>query len=252
MRSREPFGASGRRMVMSRWSRHGARAGVAVTLAAVVVGCAGQDPTVPREAARWGDCDQEAFSRAGGTVARVRIDSEDQPVTVKLVTGKGPCAGGLVVRYGSGVTGQDVSGLDLEPDTAEVVSIGEQAVLRIDGAGHPRGGFQPHLFSVEEGMAELSVNGGPLLPFVATDGGAAPMAVRCGRPGTVEVLTATTSEPPGVVLAWDVRRTTYEVHGSEATEIDSEQIRDHTADPLLHEQMPELFEPGGLLDNCGD
>ena len=39
-------------------------------------------------------------------------------------------------------------------------------------SGHPRGGAQPHLFGVDgDTLAEVTVDGEPLLPFVATDGG---------------------------------------------------------------------------------
>jgi hypothetical protein len=64
------------------------------------------------------------------------------------------------------------------------------------------------------------------------------------------VLSATTSEPPGVVLAWDVERTTYDITAGGAVRTGSEQIEDHIADPLLRKKMPELFEPGALFEDC--
>jgi hypothetical protein len=213
--------------------------------------CGDESRTAPA-ARTWGDCDGRAFAKADGQLARVDLEGKDGPVVVKLVTGDGPCDGGLVAQYDDeGVAGHDVSRLDLDPETAQVVTLDDgQTLLRIDGEGHPRGGFQPHLFAVSDGMAEVRVDGAPLVPFVATDGGAAPAAVRCGPDGTVQLVRATTSKPPGVVLAWDVHRTTYEIRGSDAVDVGTEQVRDHTADPLLHEQMPELFEAGGLLDDC--
>lgn len=221
--------------------------------ALLVVGltACGDQSAGPSAAEAWGDCDSAAFERADGQVARLDLEDENGPVVVKLVTGDGPCGGGLVAGLDAGVAGHDVSGLDLDPTTAEVVTLdGGATLLRIDGEGHPRGGFQLHLFAVADGVAEVRVDGAPLVPFVATDGGAAPAAVRCGPDGTVQLLRATTSKPPGVVLAWDVHRTTYRIRGSEAVEVGTEQVRDHTADPLLHEQMPELFQTGGLLDDC--
>lgn len=244
----EPAGGGVRR----RWMRS---LGAPVCLALLTAGAAGcgEDAAVPPQAAQWHDCDNEAYSDADGRLARVEVAGQDGPVVVKLVAGTGPCGGGLVARYDDGVAGQDVSDLQLDAETAEVVRLEDgQTLLRLDGAEHPRGGFQPHLFAVADGMAEVRAGGAPLLPFVATDGGAAPSAVRCGPGGTIEVLRATTSKPPGVVLAWDVHLTTYEIDGADATESGTEQIRDHAADPLLHKEMPALFRPGGLLDDCED
>jgi hypothetical protein len=221
-------------------------------LLGLVLPACGSQTEAPAPAAQWRACDSAAFAEAAGQVAEVEVPGEDAPVVVKLVDGSGPCAGGLVARYGTGVAGLDVSGLDLDPASAEIVTLTDgQKLLRVDSAGHPRGGFQPHLFAVAAGMAEVGVDGAPLLPFVATDGGAAPTAARCGPGGTVELLRAATSEPPGVVLAWDVHRTTYEVDGAHAEKAGSDQLHDHIADPMLREQMPELFEPEGLLGDCG-
>jgi hypothetical protein len=89
-----------------------------------------------------------------------------------------------------------------------------------------------------------------LLPFVATDGGMAPMTARCTDDGGVAVLSATTSEPPGVILAWDVERTTFHILASGTVSSTTAQVEDHIADPLLHKKMPELFETGDLFANC--
>ena len=40
------------------------------------------------------------------------------------------------------------------------------------------------------------------------------MTAGCTEDGGVAVLTGRTAEPPGVVLAWDVQRTTYEITGA--------------------------------------
>lgn len=222
----------------------------AAALVTALPGCAPQS-SHPTETAQWRECDREAFAQASGRVARFGSAGPDGRVVVKLVEDDGPCGGGLVVLTDAGVRGEDVSDLGLRRETAELVRLADgQRLLRIDGAGHPRGGYQPHLFALAPRVAELRVDRAPLLPFVATDGGAAPTAARCGEDGTLEVLRATTSEPPGVVLAWDVYRTTYEIDGPRVEKLATEQIRDHIADPLLHQQMPEMFGPGALLHDC--
>lgn len=210
-------------------------------------------PSAPETAAHWGGCTTEELDQVAATeVATLSIAGER--VTVQLVpAGAGPCAGGLVARSDAGVTGTDVSGLGLEPDTARVVELGGAArtrLLLIHGGVHPRGGFQPHLFVVHDGLAEVMVDGNPLLPFVATDGGGMPVTATCRRDGGVDVLTATTSEPPGVVLAWDVQRTSYRLDGSTAESTGTKQVRDHTADPVLRDQMPALFEPDAFFADC--
>ena len=201
--------------------------------------------------AEVGGCTVAAFDAASGEVGQVETSAGT--VEVKLPT-DGPCAGHLVAHGELGVIGLTVSGLD--GSTAQVVPLdgaGEdapQALVRVDGEPHPRGGFQPHLFTVTDEVRELTVGGSPLVPFVATDGGMAPMTATCTDDGGVAVLTATTSEPPGVVLAWDVERTTYAVTATGAEETGTEQVRDHAADPVLREEMPALFEPGALFADC--
>ena len=236
---------------------------LATFAAALLAGCGQQGTSGPGaqddtgavdapRAAQWRECTDTAYDEADSRVGRV--PTGEGTVSVKLPT-SGPCAGALVARVEDGVAGLDVSGLDLDPSTAEVVRLdglgaGSGAVLRIDGGTHPRGGFQPHLFLVSDSVRELTVDGQPLLPFIATDGGMAPMTATCTDDGGVAVLTATTSEPPGVVLAWDVERTTYDVSGAGAVQTGTEQVEDHIADPLLRRDMPELFEPGALFENC--
>ncbi len=244
------------------------RTPVTATLAALavalLVGCGQQDApgtdaqdgtgaAEETQPAKWRGCTETAYDEADGR--DLRVPTAGGTVSVKLPT-SGPCAGGLVARVGDGVAGLDVKGLDLDPSTAQVVRAdvptqeGAGALLRVDGGAHPRGGFQPHLFLVSDAVRELTVDGQPVLPFVATDGGMAPMTATCTDDGGVAVLSATTSEPPGVVLAWDVERTTYDITADGAVRTGSEQVEDHIADPLLRKEMPELFEPGALFENC--
>jgi hypothetical protein len=212
-------------------------------------------PSEASSAPAWHGCDAAAFDAASAQAAGRVTGPAGEQLLVKLVTGSGPCAGGLVAETPSGITGLAVSELDLDASTAELVRVGGDAgdLLRIDGGAHPRGGFQPHLFRVtENGVAEVTVEGSPLLPFVATDGGAKPATVRCAAPGTVELLDVTTSKPPGVVLAWDVYRTTYRVDTAQLERTEPKLIRDHAADPVLRREMAQLFEPGALFANCSE
>ena len=234
-------------------------------LAVLVTGCGTETPvddSVDDSAgdaasAAWGRCTVDGFTAAGRRLGALE-DGSGGSTPVRLVAAgeEGPCAGGLVARTAAGVQGVDVSGLDLDAASAQVVTLhgsdghGPRELLLVTGGAHPRGGFQPHLFTTYGGLHEVTVDGDPLLPFVATDGGGLPATARCGDQGTVEVLTATTSEPPGVVLAWDVQRTTYRIGESTVEETGSAQIRDHAADPVLRKEMPQLFEPDGFFADC--
>lgn len=227
----------------------------ALLVLALLGGCGQAGPrTEPVGAQQWGDCSAGALDRAGGQrVAAVPVGSTADAEVRLVAPGDGPCAGGLVARVGSGVTGLDVAGLDLEAGSARVVFLGGgDALLLVNGGSHPRGGFQPHVFSLDGGMHEVLVDGNPLLPFVATDGGGTPVTATCRGGRGVDVLTATTSEPPGVVLAWDVQRTSYVVRDGEAARTGTRQIRDHAADPVLRKEMPALFEPDGFFSDCAD
>jgi hypothetical protein len=226
---------------------------ISALLALVLGGCgAGDSRSEPGEPAQWGDCTLDALGRAGGQEVATLSGAGTTEVTVRLVPpGNGPCAGGLVARSAGGVEGLDAAGLGLDARSGKVVALEEGSeLLLLDGGAHPRGGFQPHVFGLAGGLHEVLVDGNPLLPFVATDGGGTPVTATCSDHGGVDVLTATTSEPPGIVLAWDVQRTSYRFEDGRAVRTGTKQIRDHTADPVLRREMPDLFEPDAFFSDC--
>jgi hypothetical protein len=116
---------------------------------------------------------------------------------------------------------------------------------------HPRGGSQPHLFGAggKAGLVEVTAGGRPVLPFVATDGGNAPMTATCTPDGGIAVLTGKAHQPPGIILAWDVTETSYDVKGGRAVETGSQLVQKAAADPLLRKYHPELFD-GSLFASC--
>lgn len=196
--------------------------------------------------------DTDACAGKGTTVARADLDGNGSLEPVRLTgQGSGPCAHRLLAPGGAAY---DVSGLDLVTTGATVVHLhGEGApdLVLLSAKPHPRGGAQPHLFGAggPDGLTEVTAQGQPVVPFVATDGGGAPMTATCTEDGGVAVVTGTASEPPGVVLAWDLSRTAYALVDGRAVHPQTAVLRTDVADPLLRKQMPEMFD-GSLFADC--
>ena len=224
----------------------------------LVAGCGEESGSFrpPPSAAQWHDCTADEFDDGGQVVARGNFDEHGGRDTVRLFgPGSGPCANGLVLRDGAGASGVDVSGMDLDPASvrAERLHGSGAALLVTTSRSVARGGVQPHLF-VTGGqggdLVEVVKDGRPLLPFVATDGGGQPTTATCEPDGQVALWTATPAQPPGIVLAWDVRKTTYRITGGKAEQVSSDLVEDATIDPTMRKKMPQLFQPDGFLTDC--
>ncbi|MEO5711225.1 MAG: hypothetical protein ABIQ59_15565 [Nocardioidaceae bacterium] len=216
--------------------------GTAVVLT-LLAACGSQTPkTVP---------DTDGCAGRGAVVAKADLDGAGSAHAVRLTgPGTGPCADRLLARGGVSV---DVSGLDLVAARAKVVHLAGDApdLVLLSAKPHPRGGAQWHLFGAggKSGLTELTEGGQPLVPFVATDGGAAPMTVTCTNDGGVGIVTAQAHEPPGVVLAWDVTLTSYSVESGRAVLQGRSSVAKAAADPTLHQEHPELYD-GSLFADC--
>ncbi|MGZ4493302.1 MAG: hypothetical protein ACXVWU_01250 [Nocardioides sp.] len=99
------------------------------------------------------------------------------------------------------------------------------------------------------GLRLLRTGDGSVLPAVAADGGGAPATATC-TVGGFAVWTATAHQPPGVVLAWDVRRTSYTLHGTRLTTGPTRLVEQGTADPTLRTKMPQVFDPRATFSDC--
>lgn len=224
-----------------------------LVLLGLLAACGGQAREVPPNDSPWGDCTVEAAGH-GGRVVRADTDGSGNLDTVLLFgAGSGPCTDGLVVRDGGGVHGVDVGGLGLDPGTVRVVRLRHtrDRLLLVDSRPRSDGGVQPHLFQTVGGgdLAEVERAGQPLLPFVPAVGGD-PATATCTVDGAVALWTAKAHQPPGIVLAWDVTRTTYRVEGGFAREQSSRLAEDGTVDPLMRKRMPQLFRPGAYFADC--
>lgn len=189
----------------------------------------------------------------GVPVARADLTGDGHPSPVRLTasSGPGPCAHRLLARGGAWA---DVGGLDLVARKATTVHLrgpGAPDLVLVYAKPHPRGGSQPHVFGAggDAGLVEITSGGRPVVPFVATDGGNPPMTATCTPGGGIAVLTGKAHQPPGIILAWDVTETSYDIKGGHAVETGSRLVQKAAADPLLRKYHPELFD-GSLFASC--
>jgi hypothetical protein len=114
---------------------------------------------------------------------------------------------------------------------------------------HPRGGFQARLFGYADGeLEELTVDGKPIFPFVATDAMTTPLSASCTN-GGFEVTEAKAHQPIGVVPAWDVVRTAYAVDRNTVTKSATTEVADNVLDEQLHTKYSDLIDYS-LFENC--
>jgi hypothetical protein len=218
-----------------------------LVLTAVLLAASGCGSDSPETASY----DDAGCNGKGQVVARADLDGDGTDEPVRLI-GPGPtqCADTLLASAVKKIA--DVDGLDLVADGAATVHLrGGPDLVLVYSRSHPRGGAQPHLFGAgdDDRLREVTADGDPVVPFVATDGGAAPMTATCTQDGGIAVLTGTASQPPGVVLAWDLSQTSYEIQDAEVTGTDTSTVRRDAADPVLRKEMPELFD-GSLFSDC--
>jgi hypothetical protein len=200
----------------------------------------------PPQASRFEGCTTENFQRTGTPVGTLR--AHDDPVRMRLVPHEADrCPDSLISRSGSGVTGGHVGDLDLDPATARVVRTpGRASDLLLVESASGSDGVQAHLFAANG--REVRHDDRPLLPAVDT-GRRTPVDAACGPGGRLTVVTAKAHQPPGIVLAWDVTRTTYAVEGDLARTVRTSTVARAVADPTLRRRHPELYD-GRLLAGC--
>jgi hypothetical protein len=207
------------------------RTGLVVAALAGTVACAG-DRTGPSGGAAH-DCTRQAT-----VVARADLDDDGTPEDVRL------CAGRLVAKVGGSTAGVDVAPLDLDATRARVVHLhGAGDLVLVPSRRAADGRFQPHLFGAgRQGLTEVLLHGEPVLPPFASEPGTAPMTATCTDGGGVSVVTARAHQPPGIILAWDLTRTTYDVRDGVAVPVRTSVTENAGADPVLRRRMPHLFD----------
>jgi hypothetical protein len=224
--------------------------GNTVVLAALLASTACGTSTGASGSADWHGCSAKDIG-AGQDVGSADLDGDGRADRVWFAS-SGRCRG-LASATSNGVMGTELKGLDVDPSSIRPLQTrgdDHQVLYLVGEKPHPLGGRQWHLVGSDgDTLGEVTLHRKPLLPFYATDGSGQPTTATCPARGGVAVVTATTHEPAGIVLAWDVSRTTYRVDGLEATEQDRSSVREAAADPTLRKEMPQLFD-GSLFTDC--
>jgi hypothetical protein len=179
------------------------------------------------------------------------LEGDGQAEPVQYASGSGGCSSVLFARVAGKRRGVHVD--DALPVTAAATKVitvpGRKGQLLLLRQEHPRGGFQARLFGYADGkLEELTVDGQPIFPFVATDVTTTPLSATC-IPSGFEVAEADAHKPIGVIPAWDVFRTTYTVEGNAVTMGD----RNEEADNVLDEQLSKKYSAlvkYQLFTNC--
>ena len=179
-----------------------------LTLAAagmLASGC-GQQASVPTHAPEaLVGCTQTqskaAARNAGEVPAEVDLDGDGSPDKLLLTRDDAACPGVLFTtvkdrRYSAKV--RDPAGLDLTSAT-RVSLPGREGDLLALRAEHPRGGFQVQVYAFDDSLGEVTADGQPVVPFVATDTTGGYLSVTCAD-GALVVRQAVAHEPPGIVL----------------------------------------------------
>lgn len=184
----------------------------------------------------------------------VDLDGDNTVETVEDVAGKGNghCARAYLEVEVAGKTRLAAvpDDLGIAPNGMRRISVpGRAGDLVLAVLSHPRGGFQAHLYGYADGkLEELTVDGRPVFPFVATDTVTDPISAACTH-GGFEVTRAQAHQPIGVVPAWDVERTTYAVDGNTVTVRATSEIADNVLDKQLRRDYRPLLQYS-LFANC--
>ncbi|MCW2838412.1 MAG: hypothetical protein JWQ15_2526 [Marmoricola sp.] len=179
--------------------------------------------------------------RSTANLAKVDVDGDGSADQVELGTARG-CPALLVVHVSGGslVTAVLPTRQPAVRTAFGVNLPGRQGSVVVTRQDHPRGGFQLRMWGLEDNeLAELTVEGRPLVPFVVLDVDEHPMAVDCGDGGVV-LTQAVAHEPAGVLFAWDIKRTSYAVDGNEVTAGRTEEIADNVLPRQLGARYPAL------------
>jgi hypothetical protein len=235
---------------MRPWKTH---AIVLVSCLLVVAGCgsASEEPRSGTEkssegpgAAKIGECPVDSPAvKAARTLVRADIDGDGRAEAVRLTAADADCPDLLFAETEQGYLATRLPDGGPEVRNAFAVQVpGHEGDVVVTRQDHPRGGYQLRLFAAgADDLGELEDGNGPLVPFVALDVDEHPFRVDC-TDGGVALTEAVAHEPPGVLFAWDVRRTTYAVTGTEIGRTATREVADNVLPEQLDRKFPALKE----------
>lgn len=217
--------------------------GLTLACAMLLAGCgqegrsSGPDEATPKSA----ECTLAPNADHAGLVS-LDLDGDGTQETPVVLGGTGACANHLVVDVSGSTADLDLGTVTLEPKAHAIRLKGRTGDILVARQTHPRGGFQTHLYGYADGhLEEITVDGAPMLPFVATDTPPSPSVADCTSAGTVVFTVARAHTPPGVVYAWDLDETTYTITGNAAHKKGTRESRDNVLEKQLHTERPDLF-----------
>ncbi len=190
---------------------------------------------------RGAACADSSAVDSADTLASIDLDGDGTREPVLLTAPGGECGDLLFAEVDGAPHGLDTPALSPMEDATRAVQLpGRKGELLLVEQGQVGGGYQPRLFGyARDGLAELVEDDKPVLPFVATDATVIPYTVSCARNGFV-MDRAVAHEPPGVVFAWDIQRTTYRVKGTKVTHGKARETADNVLPERLGEEYPAL------------
>jgi hypothetical protein len=228
--------------------------GLVAVLPLLLAGCGDEPPVIDEGKGQFASPSPTACPRGAGEVllARADLDGDGRADELSYEPPSGPCPDGGLSSGVAGLrwaprVGWDASGA--ARDAAVVRVPGRSGDLVLLREQHPRGGFQAHLYGYADGhLAELTVAGEPVFPFIATDVLTDPLSARC-TDGGFEVLHGRRHQPVGIVAAWDVFRTTYTVDGNTVHTGPTTKVADNVLDRDFATRFPDLVRHA-LFENC--
>lgn len=221
----------------------------------LVAGCGpwerSEDRTAPQAArttsapALPGGCATDDAALMGAArLASVDLDGDGGAEDVRLTSADSGC-GELLVAEASG----GLASVELEPGGPPVTGAfavtvpGRDGQLLVTRAEHPRGGSQLRIYGLgERGLAEVVVEGRPIVPFLARDVREHPVSVGCTEGGLV-ITEAAAGEQADGSFGWEVLRTAYVLEGTEVTAGPVRVLATDVPTARLGDRFPVLARP---------
>ena len=128
----------------------------------------------------------------GRLLTEADVDGDGTAEEIRLTRASGDCGAAVIASRESPEVAMWVSEVPAEdPPVTSAFAIAptwSDGQLLVTRADHPRGGYQLRIYTVEgESLTELTVDGQPLVPFVATDVSQGQARVDCSDDGFVVV-----------------------------------------------------------------